>query len=52
MLQLVKLELKGTVQLKSKVKICIMYVYNKLNKFMLKLQDVQSSRVADKPKHG
>ena len=29
-----------------------MYIYNKLNKFTLKLLDVQSSRVGDKPKHG
>ena len=46
MLQLVKLELKGSVQLKSKVKICIC-IYNKLNKFMLKLLNVQSSRAGD-----
>ena len=37
-LLLVKLELKGSVQLKSKIKICkyILYIYNKLNKFTLK----------------
>ena len=48
MLRLVKLELKGirSVQLKSKVKICIS-IYNKLNKFMLKLLNVQSSRAVD-----
>ena len=34
-LRLVKLELKGSVQLKSKVKICVC-IYNKLNKFTLK----------------
>ena len=39
MLWLVKLGLKGSVQLKSRVKIYIymyVYVYNKLNKFTLK----------------
>ena len=46
MLRLVKLELKGSVQLKSKVKICIC-IYNKLNKFTLKLLNVQSSRAGD-----
>lgn len=46
-LRLVKLELKGSVQLKSKVKICIC-IYNKLNKFMLKLLNVQSSRAGDR----
>ena len=53
MLRLVKLESKGSVHLKSKVKICIiMYVYNKLNKFTLKLLNVQSSRAGDKLRHG
>ena len=51
MLRLVKLESKGSVQLKSKVKICIC-IYNKLNKFTLKSLNVQSSRAGDKPKHG
>ena len=50
-LRLVKLELKDSVQLKSKVEISIC-IYNKLNKFTLKLLNVQSSRAGDKPKHG
>ena len=51
MLRLVKLESKGSVELKSKVKICIC-IYNKLNKFTLKSLNVQRSRAGDKPKHG
>ena len=53
MLRLVKLESKGSVQLKSKVKVYIcIYIYNKLNKFTLKLLSVQSSRAGDKLRHG
>ena len=52
MLRLVKLELKGSVQLKGNVKICICIYKKKQNKFTLKLLNVQSSRGGDKSKHG
>ena len=52
MLRLVKLESKGSVQLKSRLKYVYVYIYHKLNKFTLKLLNVQSSRAGDKLRHG